>query len=263
MSTHAGATPEAAARLAELDRAGLLDVAPDPAFDRLARLARRAFDAAAGAITVVGSRGMRNLGRDGLAEPWASSREIAGEELLLTTVVEQGQAVAATDLGALPGMPSSFGMASGATAPVHGPSGVVLGAISVVTNEEREWTDRDLAVLADFAETVSSEIDLRMTAGSVARRERRAAAQQRALELITGDAPLEESLTAVAEAIEDAVGHELRCSVLLLDAEAGVVRDVAGPSLSPDAFRAAFDGDAGRAGVRPLRHLRRCRRRPS
>ena len=46
--------------------------------------------------------------------------------------------------------------------PLRGPDGAVLGAFSAVDTTVRDWTEDELATLADFAAAAESEIALRM-----------------------------------------------------------------------------------------------------
>ncbi|GAB26276.1 putative two-component histidine kinase [Gordonia polyisoprenivorans NBRC 16320 = JCM 10675] len=64
--------------------------------------------------------------------------------------------------------------------------------------------------------------------------------QAEVLELVAADAPLSETLTAIIGALEELIPGA-RCSVLLVDAEASVLRHGAAPSL-PTSYLAAIDG---------------------
>lgn len=72
------------------------------------------------------------------------------------------------------------------------------------------------------------------------RAERMAACQRHVLELIAADAPLEQSLSALALEVE-ALAPGLLCSILLVDEAGRSLRHGAAPSLS-EAYRRAIDG---------------------
>jgi PAS domain S-box-containing protein len=152
-------------RLAALQQTNLLDTAAEEAFDRLARLAARLLDAPIALVTLVDADRLFLKACLGLPEPWASARQLPLSHSLCQRLLATGQPLVIGDVGADPlargnqavvelgvaaylGIPLRFG-------------GQVLGSLCVADRQPRAWTDDDVAVLADVAGLVMTEIELR------------------------------------------------------------------------------------------------------
>jgi PAS domain S-box-containing protein len=152
-------------RLAALQQTNLLDTAAEEAFDRLARLAARLLVAPIALVTLVDSDRLFLKACLGLPEPWASARQLplshslcqrqlaTGQPLVLGDVradplARGNQAVSELGVAAYLGIPLRFG-------------GQVVGSLCVTDRQRRDWTDVDVAVLADLAGLVMTEIELR------------------------------------------------------------------------------------------------------
>jgi diguanylate cyclase (GGDEF)-like protein len=100
-----------------------------------------------------------------------------------------------------------------------------------------EWRGDQVVRLAGY----DQDITVRRRAEERRRRvQRELAHQQRVLERIARGEPLNETLNVLCRFVERNY-PDARCSVLLLDRAAGILRTAAGPSLPPD-FHAAIDG---------------------
>ena len=152
-------------RLAALQQTNLLDTAAEEAFDRLARLAARLLAAPITLVTLVDSDRLFLKACLGLPEPWASARQLPLSHSLCQRLLDTGQPLVIGDVAADPlargnqavvelgvaaylGIPLRFG-------------GQVLGSLCVADRQPRGWTDDDVAVLADVAGLVMTEIELR------------------------------------------------------------------------------------------------------
>ena len=156
---------EESARLVALRRYRVLETLPDGAFDRVAALAARFFDAPIATVTIVdedriwfkaahGLEGISQVGRDpGLC----SSAILWGEPYVVTD--------ATVDPGALdnPLVRGALGVRFYAAAPITTPDGYRLGAVNVMDTEPRQVTEAELQTLTDLADIVADELELRLS----------------------------------------------------------------------------------------------------
>jgi PAS domain S-box-containing protein len=152
-------------RLAALQQTNLLDTAAEEAFDRLARLAARLLDAPIALVTLVDTDRLFLKACLGLPEPWASARQLPLSHSLCQRLLVTGQPLVLGDVGADPlargnRAIAEFGVAAYLGIPLRF-GGQVLGSVCVADRQPRAWTDDDVAVLADVAGLVMTEIELR------------------------------------------------------------------------------------------------------
>ena len=163
MPTTADAPLADPARLAALAATGLFECGTDPAFDRLARVARRALGASFGFASLVGARRQVVKGRDG-----TDFDEGLVAEAICHRTVARAAPLAIPDTAADPlcdGLPAvRDGVRAYLGVPVRGEGGAVVGTVAVCDAAPRAWTDDDVALLEDLAATVSAEIAARATA---------------------------------------------------------------------------------------------------
>jgi len=156
-----------------LDGNGLLDAGPDPALDRIARLAASIMGAAAGVLT--GMRGQRQVfaRASGPGEPAARPEAPSsyGEQVMRTgRPLAIGDAPAGRDGQDGPVDSRADGPADqrpGAVAYLGVPvfiEGTAIGALGVVEGKPRSWTAEQVEQLADLARTVASLLELRLAA---------------------------------------------------------------------------------------------------
>ncbi|MDX1571444.1 MAG: GAF domain-containing sensor histidine kinase [Xanthomonadales bacterium] len=158
-------TVASARRLATLVSSGLLDSDPEEAFDRYTRLATSILDVPVSLVSLVTDERQFFKSQIGLEEPWRSCRETPLSHSFCQHVLD-GQPLIVTDSRkdervkgnlAIP----ELQVAAYAGFPIRGRDGEVYGALCVIDDSPREWSERELSVLADLAEGVSSEIALR------------------------------------------------------------------------------------------------------
>ncbi|PRY01651.1 SpoIIE family protein phosphatase [Allonocardiopsis opalescens] len=151
-------------RLDALRRLSLLDTSTPPAFDRLARVAARTLGAPIGLVNIIERdsqffKGCSGLTMRAMPISWGfCSRVLAQDAPLLLNDLR-----ADTELAENPAT-SVVGIGAYAGVPLRDRSGNVLGTLCVCDYEAREWTGDDIEALADIAESVLTEITLRVEA---------------------------------------------------------------------------------------------------
>lgn len=197
-------------RLAALDATGLLDSPLDEVFNRLARLAARTLRADAAALSLVGADREFALtcvrGPD--MDPMQSNSPLSRSFCKHTVALRQPLAIGDTleHPWVADTAPVREGVRSYLGVPLVTREGHALGALCVYGYAPRDWTEEEVEVLTQLAESARIEIELR-----TALRERESGDQVRLRE---------ERLQAIGEL---AVGlrHEINnaLSALLLNAE--------------------------------------------
>lgn len=154
------------ARVASLDAQGLLDSAPEPMFDRFARLAARVADAPTALVSVVSDDRQYFAGLCGLPQPWADARQtplshsfcqhvvanaapLVIEDARLDAVLCANLAIADLDVIAYAGFP------------IMSPTGHVLGSLCAIDSSPRVWQPAQIEALADIALLVGNELERR------------------------------------------------------------------------------------------------------
>ena len=154
------------ARLAMLDSTRQLDSAREESFDRLTRLAAKVLDAPLTLISFIDADRQFIKSFHGLAEPWASQREmrlpdsvcqytLACEALVVAdarvdALLKSNAAVPALDVVAYLGIPL-------VTAEGHS-----LGAFCAIDHRPRQWTPDEVFILEELTIAVMTEIGLIM-----------------------------------------------------------------------------------------------------
>ncbi len=153
-------------RLAVLNAEGLLDGAPEPIFDRFARLAARVADAPTALVSVVTNDRQYFAGLCGLAQPWADARQtplshsfcqhvvanaapLVVEDARLDAVLCANLAIVDLDVVAYAGFP------------IMSPTGHVLGSLCAIDSTPRVWQPAQIEALADIALLVGNELERR------------------------------------------------------------------------------------------------------
>ncbi len=141
----AGGSPlSSPARLEALAATALVGSPPEEAFDRTARLAQRIFGAPVAMISFIDSERQFLKSAPGLAEPWASTREIPLTHSFCKHVVIGGAGLAIGEARAHPltrGGPGAeaLGFAAYLGTPILAPGGETLGALCVADAAPRAW----------------------------------------------------------------------------------------------------------------------------
>jgi GAF domain-containing protein len=232
VGVHPAADP---ARLAAVAATELLDTAAEEAFDRISALAQQLLGAPFAFLTVVDDRRSFWKSQAGLAADAPRGNLLS--ESFCQYVVDSSEPLVLGDVRLderTRDNPSidSMGVVAWAGFPVRTPEGHVLGTLCVVDTVAREWTHRDVGVLATLAEIASREVSLRVTAAQAESARARAALFARIGELLVAGLELPAVWEAVARLAVPALGD----LALVYSLERGGV-------LTPQAF---VHRDAGR-----------------
>ncbi|HEY0151620.1 MAG TPA: GAF domain-containing sensor histidine kinase [Longimicrobium sp.] len=210
-------------RLGELRATALLDSPTEEAFDRLTRLASKLLQAPISTVTLVDDRRQFYLSCTGIPEPLASARETPLEMSFCKHTVVLGAPLIIPDTRGHPmvgGNPAidGFGVRAYAGIPLLTAGGHAIGTLCVMDYVPRQWTDDQVASLADLAAAVSTEIELRM---DIAERTRVEAALNLAVRM--------------RDEVLGVVSHDLRNPVHTVSLSAGFLLDTlpTGPQEAP------------------------------
>ena len=151
-------------RLAAVAQSGLVGIGPEDPFDRLIELAVELIGVQRGVIALVDAERTTAMSSAGFPEGLALFAPI--DQSFCRFVVGSGRPFIVEDAHHDPrtsGDPAieAFGAVSWAGYPIQDADGVVLGTFCVMDSSPREWTPRDLQVLATLAMAASTEIALR------------------------------------------------------------------------------------------------------
>lgn len=151
------------ARIAALERSGLVGTGPEDAFDRLIELAVAVISAPRGCITLVDTRHTTAMSAVGFPEGLALFAPV--EQSFCRFVVGSRRPLVIEDADKDPrttGDPAiaCFGALAWAGFPIEDEDGVVLGTFCLMDDQPREWSAKDLHLLATLARAASSEIAL-------------------------------------------------------------------------------------------------------
>lgn len=157
-------------RLVSLLRTGL-DAVADATFDRFAALVRSVLDVPVALVSLIDVDRQFFPGASGLGEPWAGSRQTPLSHSFCRHVVDTGKPLIVTDARADPLVAGNLaiedlGVVGYAGVPVHDAEGRVLGSLCAIDHEPREWTERELALLADLAAACSDSLQARIASQS-------------------------------------------------------------------------------------------------
>jgi len=204
------------ARLDALRRSGLLDSAPEEAFDRLVRLASRLLRTRVALVSLVDLERQFFKSSIGLPEPWATRRETPLSHCFCQHVVRSGADLVVEDARkhalvqdnlAIP----DLGVIAYAGTPIRNPEGHILGTLCVIEPEPRAFVEDDLEILHQLAEMVMTEVALRHTRRRLDEESaaRRQAEERLTLEHVRHAHALEEAqeasrqVTRILEAVSD------------------------------------------------------------
>jgi GAF domain-containing protein len=161
----AGETARDPRRLAALHATGLLDSAPDPGFDRHARLAAEVLRAPVALVSLIAEDRQFLKSAIGVAEPWASRRETPLSHSFCQHTITRGEPLVVDDAREHPilkGNPAiaDMGAIAYAGVPLVDDRGQALGTLCVIDSRPRQWSSHQVELLADLAASVVSEIAL-------------------------------------------------------------------------------------------------------
>ncbi len=153
-------------RLTALRRTGLLDSPPEPAFDRLTRLASTVLKAPVALVSLVDDHRQFFKSGIGLGEPWASARQTPLTHSLCQHIIASGEPLVVADARVVPILCGNLAVAElGVVAylgvPLIDAEGHRLGALCVIEGSPREWEGGEVDILRDLAASVMTEVELR------------------------------------------------------------------------------------------------------
>lgn len=153
-------------RLEALRDTGLLDSQPEESFDRLTRIAATLLRAPVALFSLVDDHRQFFKSQIGLAEPWASARETPLTHSFCQHVVTSEKPLIIGDARehdlvrgnlAIP----DLGVIAYAGMPIDDAAGNTLGSFCVIDTQPRAWTETEVRLLEDIAESVKTELQLR------------------------------------------------------------------------------------------------------
>jgi diguanylate cyclase (GGDEF)-like protein len=154
-------------RLQALMAEGLLaGGAPEPIFDRFARLAARLAETPTALVSVVTDEHQYFAGLCGIPQPWADARQTPLSHSFCQHVVANGAPLVIEDARADPVLCSNLAIRdleviAYAGFPIFAPTGHVLGSLCAIDATPRVWQIEHLEALADIAALVGSELERR------------------------------------------------------------------------------------------------------
>ena len=185
-------------RLAALRATGLLDSAPEEAFDRITRLAERLLDVPVAMISLVDRDRQFFKSNVGLTGSWAQERQSPLSHSYCKQAVEQRSRLIIGDARRdvrVRDNPATSEQNIGAYAgePLETSQGQVLGTLCVINHVARDWQPAELEVLAELAALAASEIEYRIRNAAL-------------LEIENLSRGLEEPISQLGEAVRNMVG---------------------------------------------------------
>jgi PAS domain S-box-containing protein len=236
---------------------GLRDMTIDAGFDRFTVLAARLLRAPVSLISLVEPTRQFCLGAYGLAEPFASQREVPRSHSFCKHVVMDKAPLIVADARNDPRVANNLAISelrliAYAGFPLRSDEGHVLGAFCVIDSVPRVWSAEDRQTMEALAAMITAHVSLCRRAVALQQAERFEAARRQCMEGLAAGWSLHKSLTALAEGLEQQFSHGC-CAVMLLDRSSNRLHTGASPSL-PEAYSAAIEGsligpEAGSCGT--------------
>ena len=161
------------ARLDLLKRSGLLEPEARASFERFARLASSLLDMPTALVTLLDEHRQVFLSQHGMAAPWSEKAETPMEySFCQRLLLEEGplkvdDAKNDTRFADHPGR-AILNIGAYLGIPLNLNDHMTLGALCVIDSKERQFTPKDIALLKDLADSVVSDIRLRLTSQALA-----------------------------------------------------------------------------------------------
>ena len=161
--------------------ASLIDSPPEQAFDRITALASKLLRAPVSLVSVLDERRNFFKSATGLPDALEGVREVPLTHSFCKHVLASGEALSVPDTLGHPLVGNNptieqFGVRAYLGMPVRNPSGAVACSLCVLDMRVRDWSESEIALLADLAGILETEIMLREEVQS-----RRAAEEQAVL----------------------------------------------------------------------------------
>jgi PAS domain S-box-containing protein len=219
------------ARLAALRESGLLDSAPEEAFDALARLAARMVGAPATFLSLVDEERDFYKSCVGFGEPLATVRELSGTTFC-HFAIRGAEPLVIPDTRADPrfrDVPTveSLGVAAYVGVPIRTGDGHVLGSFCAIDFQPRTWTEEEVEVLRVLGGAVEREVELRRAAREQAHlaaqlQEQQAELEQQVEEARAVNVELEATTDELQGALRRVEEEEARARAMLDAAAEGI-----------------------------------------
>jgi GAF domain len=156
-------------RLAALHEGLLTDTEPDPAFDRVARLAAQVLNAPVALVSGVDRDRQLFKSCLGLPEPWESRRQSPLSHSFCQHAVARREPLVVSDAREVPELLGNraiqeMGVIAYLGIPLITREGHAVGTLCVIDHQPRIWTRDQVDLLKDLAASVVTEINLRTEA---------------------------------------------------------------------------------------------------
>ncbi|HEX5786622.1 MAG TPA: GAF domain-containing sensor histidine kinase [Woeseiaceae bacterium] len=145
------------------------DDVPSRFLDRLAHIACQALQVPVALVSVARDENLRFTGQCGLADPFASAREMPADRSLCRYVISTGEPLVVADARsepsvAAPDIPGLDIVAYAGMPLMLDGDGTTFGSFCAIDTRPREWTARELRILRDLAAAAGEEITMRQRA---------------------------------------------------------------------------------------------------
>jgi signal transduction histidine kinase len=154
------------ARLAALQRTGLLDSPPEHLFDLITALAAKTLNVPVVLMSLVDADRQFFKSQCGLPPPWAERRETPLSHSFCQYVAMLGEALVVEDARQHPLVRENLAVSeidviAYAGMPLTTEDGFTLGSLCAIDTQPRRWTADELEILRGFAEQIMAEISFR------------------------------------------------------------------------------------------------------
>jgi signal transduction histidine kinase len=234
-----------------LHRSGLLDTPQGPPFDRLTRLAARLLDVPAALIALTTIDRVCLKAAIGVPEHLLGAHECSLVPALCRRLVESGQPLPIPDTRTDPLTSSSadlaeLGIVTLLAVPLTTAPRTMLGTLYVVDVVPRDWSPRDLDLLADLAAVTVTEIELR---ARIAERQETETMLQRCEQQLR-----QAQKTEAVELLAGGLAHEFNNLLTVITCHGDLLLDALGPShpSHPDAKEIRMAADRATTLTRQL-----------
>jgi GAF domain-containing protein len=151
-------------RLKAVRESGLLDSPREASFDRLTRVAAAALKAPIALVSIVDQDRQFLKSCVGVAEPWASRREMPLSHSYCQHAVASPEPLVVSDAREHPLLRGNAAIRemdaiAYAGVPLLGLDGQALGTLCVIDRGRREWSAEEIALLGEIADAVVQEIE--------------------------------------------------------------------------------------------------------
>jgi GAF domain-containing protein len=195
-------------RVSVMRRLELLDSPTETAFDRLTQLASKVLNAPVSLVSLVDADRQFFKSFVGLPEPWASQRETPLSHSFCQHVVATNEPLVITDSREHPLVHDNMAIPDlnviaylGMPLTIH--DGTTLGSFCVIDGKPRIWSQHEIEVVRELAQSVMVEIELR--AELLARHETEQRLQEAYIKLDERN----QGLTRVTELCRSTIDHML------------------------------------------------------